>query len=81
MLLFPVVRGHGRCYAVLALFSSILLLGFLLLESQMIDSRRVDFDAMLAALNSLKQNAAWPEIIGMIGDAGMLINDCCFHRW
>lgn len=68
----------------LALFSTILLSGFLLLESQMIDSpRRVDFDAMLAELNSLKQNAAWREIIGMIGDAGMLINDCCFHqrRW
>lgn len=48
-----------RTRAVLALFSTILLLGFLLLESQMIDSpRRVDFDAMLAELNSLKQNVS-----------------------
>lgn len=49
----------------LALFSSILLLGFLLLESKMIDSpRRADLDAMLVELNSLKRNVAWHEING-----------------
>ena len=69
-----------RTRAVLALFSIILLLGFLLLESQMIDSpRRVDFDAMLAELHSLKRNAAWRESLGDPLDADPRP---CFHeRW
>eukprot|EP00435_Cladocopium_sp_Y103_P054704 s899_g17.t2 len=63
-------RYGARTRGVLALFSIILLLGFLLLESQMIDSpRRVDFDAMLSELNSLKQNAARRGIIG-VSDSG-----------